>query len=63
VRAVTAHSRQYIAAKKAEAAARKRQEEVETLQRVLNAKPSNWTEAEIKRDLKRYASRPFCLLR
>ena len=63
VRAVTAHSRQYITAKKAEAIARKRQEEEEMLARVLNAKPFNYTEAEIQRDLKRYQPHAFSLLR
>ncbi len=63
LRAALMHSREYAELKKAEDAARKRQEEEETLKRVMNAKPAHYTEEEIQRDLKRYAPHPFSILR
>jgi hypothetical protein len=62
-RAVAEHNRQYHELKKAEAAAARRIEEQELLTRVMNAKPYQPSEAEVQRDLKRYAPRPFSLLR
>jgi len=35
----------------------------ETYNRVINAKPHQYTEAEIKRDQERYAPRPFSLMK
>ncbi len=47
----------------AEAVARKLQEAQETLERVLAASPAIYSEAEIKADQKRFAPRPFSILR
>jgi hypothetical protein len=63
IRAVVVHNRQYHDLKKAEAQAAKRLADQETLQRVVNAQPFQPSEAAVQRDLKRYAPRPFCLLR
>jgi len=63
IRAVVEHNRQYHDLKKAEALAQKRLAEQEMLQRVINAQPFQPSEAAVQRDLKRYAPRPFSLLR
>ena len=62
-RAVTEHNRQYHDLKKAEAAATKRIEEQELLQRVMNAKPYTPSEADIKAAQKRNQPNGFSLLR
>lgn len=62
----------YRAEKKARAEAAQRRTKLivngkeadeETYNRVMNAKPYQYTEEEIKRDQERYASRPFSLLK
>lgn len=62
-RAVAEHNRQYHELKRAEKLAFAQQERLATWGRVMNAQPACYTEAEIKADQKRFAPRPFSILR